>query len=305
MPRRRKDFALTLGDSSSSMEPGSSSSSDSGSSQYGQGVRHKMAYRKRVTLSKDCLLKFDGKLSWAISDCIKSFYNGKCTCLSNLSPEELQLWWRTFEGQYTWASELIEEVKEGWLNAEEGRERLEAHRNDPKFQKKSIQCLNNRTEGPNVAILHYQGSRKARLLHPLHYLQGAIVRKMLNLERKNIRHLELSTTLKREHKRQRSYNIKFQVDEQSTIYGLGTSAALCYKKPTTSTTSTSSIYIASAYSKLQIDMKLNRRQLDEQKNLVDDQKRQFDEATKLIHSLQTQVNMLFGSSSHLSESHDP
>ncbi|KAJ8437209.1 LOW QUALITY PROTEIN: hypothetical protein Cgig2_010849 [Carnegiea gigantea] len=55
-----------------------------------------------------------------------------CTCLSNLPPEELQLWWRTFEieGQCTWPPELTEEVKEGWLN---------------------------RTEEPNAATLHCQG----------------------------------------------------------------------------------------------------------------------------------------------------
>ncbi|KAJ8449449.1 hypothetical protein Cgig2_002246 [Carnegiea gigantea] len=82
----------------------------------------------------------------------------------------------------TWAPKLTKEVKEGWLKvvgknlrnlvnkaverpddkpivwlSEEDRERLKAQRSDPKFQKKSAQCLKNTTEGPN-ATLHCQGS---------------------------------------------------------------------------------------------------------------------------------------------------
>ncbi|KAJ8452001.1 hypothetical protein Cgig2_016582 [Carnegiea gigantea] len=92
--------------------------------------------------------------------------------------------------------------------------------------------------------------------------------------------------------------------KKSTIYDLGTSATMFYEKPTASTPSTGSTYIPSAYSKLQSDLRSTQQQLDEQKKLVDDQRRQFDEVMKLIHSLQSQVNMLSCSSSHPSESHD-
>ena len=83
------------------------------------------------------------------------------------------------QGQYTWVPELTEADKEGWLKmvdknlknlvnkagkrpddkpivwlSEEGRERLKAQRSNPKFQKKSTQCLKSRIEGPNVATLY-------------------------------------------------------------------------------------------------------------------------------------------------------
>lgn len=146
-----------------------------------QGSGQEAAYRKRVLSKEHCW--FDGPLSRAISNTIKSFYNGQCTCLSNLPPEELQLWWRTFEGQYTWDPELTEEVKDLWLKVvgknlrnlvnkagkrppnkplvwltEQGQERLQVQRSDPNFQKKSAKCLKNRTQGPNAATLHCQGS---------------------------------------------------------------------------------------------------------------------------------------------------
>lgn len=43
-----------------------------------------------------------------------------------------------------------------WLS-EKGREILKAQRSDPKFQKKSTQCLKNRTEEPNATTLHRHG----------------------------------------------------------------------------------------------------------------------------------------------------
>ncbi|KAJ8436536.1 hypothetical protein Cgig2_026651 [Carnegiea gigantea] len=99
------------------------------------------------------------------------------------------------------------------------------------------------------------------------------------------------------------YEVSGGWSKKSTIYSLGTSVTMFYEKPTAPTTSTGSTYIPLAYSKLQTDLKSTQQQLDEQRKLVDDQRWQFDEAMKVIHSLQSQVNMLSGSSSHPSESY--
>ncbi|KAJ8441073.1 hypothetical protein Cgig2_020364 [Carnegiea gigantea] len=118
MPRRRKDFTLSLSDSSSSMETDSSS----GSSSSQDKVRDRRLHTERELYQRSICGKFvlvikhdrfDGEFSQAICNSTKCFDNGQCTCLSNLPPEKLQLWRSTFEGQYTWAAEVIEEVKEG------------------------------------------------------------------------------------------------------------------------------------------------------------------------------------------------
>ncbi|KAJ8435427.1 hypothetical protein Cgig2_013925 [Carnegiea gigantea] len=198
--------------------------------------------------------------------------------------------------QYTWVSELNEEVKEGWLKVfgknlrnlvdKVGKQPDDKLiRSDPKLQKKSAQCLKNRIEGPNAETLRYQGSistsQLARRMEGKTPTPSTLFARSQSKEdpnsgkvlidnRSQALWVRLSGMLKRGRKRQRSY----------TIYGLRTSATLFYDKPTASTISASSTYIPSAYSKLQA-------QLDEQKKLVDDQGWQFDKALKLIHSLQS------------------
>ncbi|KAJ8433010.1 hypothetical protein Cgig2_010986 [Carnegiea gigantea] len=116
MPRRNKGFVLNHDESVTGMI----SSSGTGQpvvlsqSREGQGSRQESAFRKKVLLKEKLLLYFEfivfvnskyrcrftnSTLLRAISASIKSFYDGQCTCISDLPREALQMWWRTLRAK--------------------------------------------------------------------------------------------------------------------------------------------------------------------------------------------------------------
>ncbi|KAJ8429223.1 hypothetical protein Cgig2_017628 [Carnegiea gigantea] len=178
MPRRGKGFALSLGGSSSSMEPDSSDGSSSGQS---------------------------------------------------IVPTQLtQVQGSRQEGQYTWASELTKEDKEGWLKMiKEGKVAtpfvlfVRSHSKEDAESRKVFIDDKSKALWEKYEVLRVERSIEEGT-------QG--VEKLY-------------------------YEVSGRWSKKFTIYGLSTSATMFYEKPTASTTSIGSTYIPSAYSKLQANLR--------------------------------------------------
>ncbi|KAJ8428756.1 hypothetical protein Cgig2_003070 [Carnegiea gigantea] len=201
MPQRKKGFALSLGDSSSGIE--ADSTSGSGSSQsvvptqltQGKGSRQETAYRKRVISKEYCGL---------MESCHRLYPTpSRVSIMVSAHAYQISLQKNyNFEGQYTWAPELTEEVKEGWLKIKKEKTPTPS----------ALFVRSHSKEDPESGKVFIDDRSKAL------WVSGGWSKK-------------------------------------STIYGLGTSDTMFYEKRTASTTSTSSTYTPSAYSKLQVDLK--------------------------------------------------
>ncbi|KAJ8441249.1 LOW QUALITY PROTEIN: hypothetical protein Cgig2_000622 [Carnegiea gigantea] len=214
--------------------------------------RQEVVCKKRVTSRE--YFRFDGELSWAVSNSIKTFYNDQYTCLSNLAPEELQLWWRTFE--CTWPPELNEEVKDGWLK---------------------------RTEGANAVASHYQGlisasqfARKMEGKTPIpsalfarsHSKEDALSANVFIDDRKDFEALRVDSSMEAgsQEAEKLYYEISGVRNPPSIVWTL---VLTCFtRNQTTFTTSIGSISIPLTNSKLVADMKSTQQQLNEQRSLL-------------------------------------
>ncbi|KAJ8428340.1 hypothetical protein Cgig2_002753 [Carnegiea gigantea] len=226
MPPSNKGFTLNHDDSVPSMGSSSGTSHRQRDKAHNRGWHLGRKCYQRRTIG----MFTNSTLSRVISSFIKgckhfgSSYGAAATLV------------RTFEGQYTWPQSLVKKfIKDVGKNLrnlankaskipddkdiaclyDNGQASLKARRSTPEIQKKSVQCLKTRTEGPKI--------KEEKTPTPCAL--------------KNIRPLELSESKK------------------YTIYGLRKAAAMFYEKPTASTISTGSMYTPSDYSKLQYKLK--------------------------------------------------